>query len=318
VWAEAGIPPMQELEKPGKKEDLFPSFEEMVRVFSALANQDALKIFAAARDGIGSSTKTIKELELTQKRYYTRLNELIKAGLIEKNEETYQHTMLGKLCYKLGEVFDKALGQRDRLGLLDKLQRSKTLTLEETRSITQALSADGTSGFPDMADLVSQMRVIDNYERLVQELIKYLEKAEGSVCFATKYLDNRVAEAIFRMVQRGVKLRAVIGEKEVFSGKMQMMRMLLSDPKMVKNFIELVNSPELQFRYIDLPYSFVVIDNKYAMVEVPKPFINSFSVAFVFANETICGRFLETFDSLWKRAKTPLEPFFNLIKNKTK
>jgi len=318
VWAEAGIPPMQELEKPGKKEDLFPSFEEMVRVFSALANQDALKIFAAARDGIGSSTKTINELELTQKRYYTRLNELIKAGLIEKNEETYQHTMLGKLCYKLGEVFDKALGQRDRLGLLDKLQRSKTLTLEETRSITQALSADGTSGLPDMADLVSPLQVIDNYERLVQELIKYLEKAEESIYFASRYIDSRVVEAVFRAVQRGVKMHGIAGEKEILSDKMQLMRMLLSDLEMAKKFIEFINTPELQFRYIDLPYSFLVIDNKYAMIEVPKPFINSFSVAFIFANETICGRLVETFNSLWKRAKTPLEPFFKIIKNRTK
>ncbi|MEM2936221.1 MAG: hypothetical protein QW231_03495, partial [Candidatus Bathyarchaeia archaeon] len=71
-----------------KKEDsLFKSFAEMERVISALANQDAIKIFYAAGEGIRSSTEAIKKLGLTQKRYYTHLRNLTEAGLIQKGEE---------------------------------------------------------------------------------------------------------------------------------------------------------------------------------------------------------------------------------------
>ena len=53
-------------------------------MFSALSSVDALNIFYAAEDGIESSTQTIKELNLTQKRYYTNLKRLIDAGLVER------------------------------------------------------------------------------------------------------------------------------------------------------------------------------------------------------------------------------------------
>ena len=97
---------------------------EMEKILSSLANEDSLKIFYAADEGITSSTKTIKGLGLTQKRYYTRLNQLIKAGLIEKNENTYQHTMLGKICHKMGLTFIDALKNRDILDYLSDLPDS--------------------------------------------------------------------------------------------------------------------------------------------------------------------------------------------------
>ena len=56
---------------------------ELKEILAALANEDAIKIFLTARRGIEKSTKTIQELGLTQKRYYSRLKELMEAGLVE-------------------------------------------------------------------------------------------------------------------------------------------------------------------------------------------------------------------------------------------
>ena len=54
-----------------------------VEILSSLANIDSLKIFLACHEGIESSTRTIEEIGLTQKRYYTWLKRLIDAGLVE-------------------------------------------------------------------------------------------------------------------------------------------------------------------------------------------------------------------------------------------
>lgn len=284
-----------------EKEELSSTFAEMEGILSSLANQDALKIFRAARDGIASSTKTIKELGLTQKRYYTRLNELMKSGLIEKNEDAYQHTMLGKLCYQLGEVFGKALGQRDRLDLLDKLKRSKTITLEETKTIAQALSTGGASGLSGVESLVGSVRMVDSYEQLVQETVGLLEKAEKEVYFATQYYDFRVVEAFLRAMKRNIKFSMLYSVKDPAERLQTVMRMLLSHPALLKSFIEVLKSPDLKLRLAELPYTFLVVDRKYAMIEIAKPYTEAFSVAFILESGNICEKFVETFNSLWRR-----------------
>jgi len=57
------------------------ALQHLEKIFSAGSSIDALKIFYAAKDGIESSTQTIKKLGLTQKRYYTNLKRLIDVGL---------------------------------------------------------------------------------------------------------------------------------------------------------------------------------------------------------------------------------------------
>jgi hypothetical protein len=45
----------------------------------------------------------------------------------------------------------------------------------------------------------------------------------------------------------------------------------------------------------------VVVDRKYSMVEVAKPFTKSFSLGFFFHNEKLSERLIESFDVLWEK-----------------
>ncbi len=65
------------------------AFGSMVEILDALGNQDALSIFIYVEKGMTSSKLAIQELGLTQKRFYSRLKELIEVGLIEKNAGGY-------------------------------------------------------------------------------------------------------------------------------------------------------------------------------------------------------------------------------------
>ena len=304
---------MKSLSKHEEGKNLPATLPEMEKILSSLANEDALKIFHAAKDDITSSTKTIKELELTQKRYYTRLNQLMEAGLIERDGNVYQQTMLGKLCYKLGEAFENILNQRDRLDLAHRLQKSPSITLEETEKIMQAILKQANIGLGErMEDFLAPVRIADSWEKVVHDIVEYIEKAEECIYFVTKYFDIRVVEAVLRAIQRGVELRAIGDESQKsFSwllGQVQMVRAMLSQPKMIKFFLKFISSSKFQVRFIALPYTFIVVDRKYAMVEVTKPFTDTFSIAFFFHNGKLCGRLIENFEVLWKRASPMKKP----------
>ena len=296
----AGRTPTILSEIPKREESLFKSFAEMEKVISALANVDALKVFHAAGKGIESSTEAIKELGLTQKRYYTHLRSLMEAGLIQKSEEAYQQTTLGKICDKLAEVFQNALSQRDRLDLLDRLGKAKNISLEEAEEIMRAILRQANIS----PDVISPVKMCDNWEQVVKETNDYLEKAKETVYFATKYIDIRTVEALMRAIQRRVEFQSILDKSlytDSIKGKIKFMVTMLSHPTMVKSFYDFASVAKETTRIIDLPYTFFVIDAKYGMIEITNPLINTFYVAFFFQSEDICKKLIDNFSMLWKR-----------------
>jgi len=287
-----------------KKEDsLFKSFAEMEKVISALANQDAIKIFYAAGEGIKSSTEAIKTLGLTQKRYYTHLRNLTEAGLIQKSEEAYQHSTLGKICYKLGGAFKNALSQRDRLDLVDRLGKAKNISLEETEEIMRAILKQANIS----PGVIIPVKMYDTFEQVVKEINDHLENAENTGYFATKYFDSRTIEACMRASQRGVQFKVLL-DKSLSIGmreKMKFLSTLFSDLRMLKHIFDFDRMFNESARYVDLPYTFIVIDAKHGMIEITNPLTNKFYVAFFFQDEKVCERLLENFRMLWERGSVP-------------
>jgi len=294
-----------------------PSLE---KVLSALAHSDAIKIFNEALNGIESSTRVIKKLGLSQKRYYTRLNELIKAGLITKEGEVYKLTMFGKLCYKMGERFVEVLGKYDKIALMEKIRQSKSLSLEEVDSLSRILAKDIIDTF-DVTSILEFVRVADTWEKVVDYTVEYLDKAKEAVYFATQYFDIRVVEAFIRALRRGVKMIVLNGELESFTSRMQIVRSMIFNPKALHFFIETLNSPDFQYRFVELPYTLMVVDSKHSMVEIAKPYSKTFSLAFFFSSEKLSRKLIESFNALWKHAtpaKNALKEIFGLHSAPTK
>ncbi|MFB0543351.1 MAG: hypothetical protein ACETVR_01090, partial [Candidatus Bathyarchaeia archaeon] len=81
VEAEAEVP----VEQMGFPSTITPqTLSRIEEIIDALSHEDALRIFIYAKEGITNSTVAIKKLELTQKRFYTRLKQLLDAGVLEK------------------------------------------------------------------------------------------------------------------------------------------------------------------------------------------------------------------------------------------
>lgn len=292
------------------KEKLSSVTMEMEGILSSLANEDALKIFQAAKDGITSSTQIIKDFGLTQKRYYTRLRELIKVGLLEKNESEYQHTLLGKMLFEtLVKRLEQVLTNRDRLDLIDKLQRSPSISFKEREQIAATISKDEILGFTDLFG-VKPVKVAKTYEELVEAVSSLIEKAEEEIFFASRYTDVRVSEPILGAFRRGVKFSFLDGDKSNLSNRMQILRLILTNPTMVKNLFEFMNSG-ISVKYVDLPYSFIVVDKKYAGVELINPINEKFIFATFFESEVLSRKLIQMFKTLNESAgKSALAEFF--------
>jgi len=289
----------------------------MKEILDFLANEDALKIFSAAKDGIVSSTKAIEELGVTEKRYYTRLRELLKAGLIEKTEGMYRYTAFGKLLFEI--LFKRlryVLANRDRLELLDKLVSSTAISSAEVDEIAAViLDKRGVIGFTDLLGAFRPVEVVGTYEELKSALIRLIEKAEREIYMATRYTDSSVTETVLRVYGRGVKMFFLDGDKMNLSRKMQMLGVLISKPKMVKNLHDFLSSPNVAVKYVDLPSSFLVVDEKYAGIEIMNPITNTFLLGLIFQSKTICVRLIEIFKALWEKAgEDPLKAFLMSLK----
>jgi DNA-binding HxlR family transcriptional regulator len=286
---------------------------ELKEILAALANEDAIKIFLTARRGIEKSTKTIQELGLTQKRYYSRLKELMEAGLVEKRDNAYQHTTTGMICYTLGKSFNSALDQRDRLDLADRLRRSKSISQEETKQILQALSPKVLVSSLEAGESINPVKMFEKDESLVSELITLIEGAEERIYLAAYDPDVRVMEALIKAVQRKIDLSLLTGESQKLSESIQILRTILN-PSIAHVVLKLLQSQELTVKHGDIPFNFCVIDETVALIELSDPLTKGFHVGFTLESQSMCRKLVKTFNSLYQKAEE--DPLVAILKKR--
>lgn len=289
-----------------KEAQSFSIQKDMQRILSSLANEDALRIFQEAKEGITSSTEAIRKLGLTQKRYYARLKPFIEVGLVEKAENVYKLTFLGKIIYEiLYRKLEKTLENRDRIALIDKLNKAESLSKQEKEQIKSAISIkDRIIGYSDVFGGIKPVEIIRDYEELKKRLISIVENAKEYIYIASKYFEASVAESIIESYKRRVKVQVIDGDLKNLSKKIQMIRMLMSNPRTLKLYLEVINAPDFKIRNTNVPYSFFVVDGKYAGLELSDPVTKNFSLALIFNNEEVCEKFVEIFNSFFNSAKT--------------
>jgi predicted transcriptional regulator len=272
---------------------------EMVKIFSAIANEDSMRIFFAAKDGIESSTKVIMNLGLTQKRYYTRLKELLDAGLIQKEFDSYQYTMLGKICYKLGSIFMETLNQSEKLELIDKVKKFHSVERTEKDKIIKALVKEEIADFSvsnfftteDLLDAKKVLKVVFTYEDLVKTVCDCYDRAEKLIKIASRYTPSEVAEKVYDAVAKGIKMEWIDGDKANLSAKLQIIKTVFTNPRAAINFYQAVNNPGQDLRfYHDLPYCLMIVDGKFGALEVPDPITGKFLFAIFFEDVDLCKK----------------------------
>lgn len=110
--------------------------QKTMDLLSLLSKLHALKIFTLAKDGIKSHIGTHSEIGLTKKQYYLRLNQLIKAGLLVKYDDMYNHTTLGKIIYHDYLLrLEKDISNTKYMEMVDVLNQSSKFSKAEIKEI---------------------------------------------------------------------------------------------------------------------------------------------------------------------------------------
>jgi len=274
-------------------------------LFKVLSKPDALRLFFHTVDGIKNSTYAIDELDLTPKKYYARLRELVEIGLVRKSGSVYGQTALGRMIYdRFLPSISKAVDARDELEFLVGLEG-----LEMENGVRKSILEElGIPIFTDSANL----KVLRDYEALTIEVIDLFDSAEESIILASNHLDIRVLDANFRSMNRGVKNSFIIG-RDILSSKLQQLKMMLS-PKLTMAMINLASNPidmnEIA-RVTDIPFSFCVVDGHINVIEISNAPNVSFITAFHVKNSGIGKKLTNLFETLWKAGE--IHPFLKLL-----
>lgn len=107
-------------------------------LFKCLADEKSLRMFRTIYDELPF---TISSLNLTRKQYYSRLNMIINAKLVDKSNGRYRATSLGKVVHKFLDFLGTALAKDYwRFTAIDSLTNSNSpLPAEEHSKIVSSL-----------------------------------------------------------------------------------------------------------------------------------------------------------------------------------
>jgi predicted transcriptional regulator len=270
------------------------AFAELVKILSALGNEDALAIFLYTSNGISSSKEAIQTLGLTQKRFYSRLKDLIDNKLVEKVEGEYRHTALGRILCDLGLSLEELLVNKEKLEIINQLNRAN-ISEKEREDLMNLFSINSI-------DTTSDIKIISSFEELVSKTVDMIQKSKRSVLLATQYVDHRVIDTSFHAVERGVKIKGIISQADNFTQVMKIVFSLMTNPKQAHFLTKFLKSDDFQTRFTKIPYTFLTVDSKYSIIEIKNPVTDQYEFALIINNEVYSRKMENIFNSLWDMA----------------
>jgi len=284
-----------------RKKDFQEDHLEIIeKILTASSSMSSLKILNAAKDGIENSMRTIEELELTQKKYYTNLKRLIDAGLIEKIKGVYRLTIIGEYCLKLGNILLNIIKSKERIELINDLIKSNKLSTDEKEKIMNILS-DRMPVETDLGNIICRkINTIMDYNQFIDEVCDVLNHAKKRIYVATNKSDPRVIDPVLSAIDRNVELFFLSKKKSRFELDIKLLRYILNS-NLLKIAYKMMISKELNFRVVEkLNFSFILADEKYGIIELTRPNSSDFFVALRFEDPFLYKKLEDVFNELYK------------------
>ncbi|MCS6767796.1 MAG: hypothetical protein NZ517_03540 [Candidatus Nitrosocaldus sp.] len=248
---------------------------EASKVLTILSKYDGLKVFLQSVEGIEAETDAPEKIGLTKKQYYTRLKQLVDAGLIEKSKGKYVQTTLGRIIYEKSlQVLFEQVRNAKKLQMLDVLKSSGKFDMDEIYRLLQ-IKVDE-----------DKARMFMDYDTLVNRLVERMGNASSEILCVTRFFNEALTNAIIEAQKRGVNVRMVID------------RMLVEEytrERAMKEYKERMTVTTVPFypdkvdrKVTDVPFSFMVIDGKEVCIEL----INASSPEKFYAGVCVCDEML--------------------------
>ncbi len=117
--------------------------QKIIGLLSLLSKPDAFRVFILAGGGIRSQVDTPSKIGLTKKQYYSRLEQLVGAGLLTKNDGVYRQTTFGTIicCNYLLKLGIEIMNSK-YMEMVDVIQHSSKISKEEIGMISSKIRED--------------------------------------------------------------------------------------------------------------------------------------------------------------------------------
>ena len=112
---------------------------QIADVINAISDDKALTIFNTVALSAGKTDLLISTLGLTRKQFYSKMERLIKHGLLVRRNGRYYLTVLGKVVYELQSILGVALSNYWKLKAIDSLQTPAGLPDFELNKLIDSL-----------------------------------------------------------------------------------------------------------------------------------------------------------------------------------
>ena len=246
--------------------------ENSLELLSVLSRRDNLTIFMSAADdkGLNADLSTPQHLGIAKKTYYSRLRQLITAGLVRKSEGTYIHTTLGSIVYQKHFELMHQIRNIKHFRMIDTLKSSREFTDEDIKSFVGKLVSDNISSVHSSNN--NHVDIIWKYEEMVSAILQRIELCRDEILLASKYTNELIINSMLHKVRAGLKAK-VISDKSLVRKFFEQFQenMGIKD----KNTLErrnVVGNPwypgNIERRAADLPFSMIILDHKEVGIEL--------------------------------------------------
>ena len=198
---------------------------------------------------------------------------------------------------------------KDKLVIMNQLNRSKNISDKERKELMELFSIDQLVG-----ESVNKIKLVNSFEEAVHNVLSLVENAEKSIQFCSKYSDIRVSQACMNAMERGVDTYFIVGDQDQFEYAFKMIKPMITNPTYLKMILQFLKSPQMNIKYIDIPYTFLIVDGTKSMIEIPKPFTNTFSLSLFFDDEILSKRMVENFNILWENGAEVHDSINSILK----
>lgn len=277
--------------------------EHMGSVLSALSNVDAIEIFTQVQDGMKGGRETFQKLQMTKKRYYTRLRELVESGLIERVGDEYRYTLLGTLFAQQFTNLLQIVENRKELLMIGELRRSEKFTDAEIGSFVRKIFTKGPWSSGEGSWFIPY--VVWTYEEMVKSIVGRLSTTKKEIYLSSRYTAERIINGMIARAQAGVAVK------------------VLADVRLLKNYVKGAGNRletadkhaderrkatvnpfypyNIERKFCELPFSFILMDGRGVGVElIDARHPDEFFCAVFLENESMFNYMRSAFDSLWE------------------
>lgn len=276
-----------------------------LELLSVLSRRDNLTIFMSAADdkGINADFSTHQHLGIPKKTYYTRLRQLITAGLVRKSEGTYIHTTLGSIVYQKHFELMHQIRNIKHFRMIDALKSSKEFTDEDIEMFVGKLVTDNISSIYS-SNNKNHVDIVWKYEEMVSAILQRIELCRNEILLASKYTNELIINSMLHKVRAGIKAK-VISDKSLVRKFFEQENMAGIKDKNTLERRNVVGNPwypgNIKRRAADLPFSMIILDHKEVGIELihandPKTFNG---VIFV-RDENIANIMTSYYEKIWQ------------------